>query len=232
MIYVWKLSGVPFNTCHVNYMGYNAHDFVEVQSFCERECIDLKVIDFNVIHFLEQDLAHYATAYQCASPQICTYMAMSERVEGTPVFAGNLPNINGLSLDNTIFGLQRYVTLSGRPMVPFFLMGSPESSRASLAHSIPLKHEAFSYERKCEHYERLGFPIIRQAQKYTGFENIKQYYDELTNRVTPYMKLKFAHLPSRRVFDQLFRNKYLLEFNNHYTIKLSYNVEFFDSESN
>lgn len=229
MIYIWKLAGVPFQACHINYMGYNTHDYLDIKNFCERECVDLNVIDFDVIHFLEHDLPNYAVKYQCASPQICTYMTMSELVEGTPVFAGNIPNINGLSLDNTIFGLQRYAVLSGRPMVPFFLMGTPDSRRASLVQSMPLSQDAFTYERKCEHYEHMGIPIIRQAEKYTGFEHIKLFYDHQHTRVTPLMKISHAHLPSQRVFDQLFRNKYLIAFRNHYTIKLTHNVEFFDN---
>ena len=50
--------------------------------------------------------------------------------------------------------------------------------------------------------------IIRQPEKFNGFENIKKYYDKYFNRVKPIDRLKFASKPSKRVFDLLFRYPY------------------------
>jgi hypothetical protein len=228
MAYIWHKAKVPFTALHVNYMGLNHHDYQEIQQFCEREGIELVVQMFDIVRFLEHNLDSYATRYECASPQICTHMAISTMASGTCIFSGNLPNINGLSIDNTIYGLQRYATMRGRSIIPFFLHGTDKSTRASLVASVPLNGIAMTYEIKCEHYERLGFPIIRQPEKYTGFEQIKLSYDSCTKRVTSAMKLMYAHLPSQRVFDQLFRNKYLIAFRNHYSIKLTYNKDFYE----
>jgi hypothetical protein len=217
MVYAWHISGVEFSVCHVDYMGFNFHDVKEIYEFCARIKVEITTITFNLLRFLENDLSSYAMRYQCASPQICTHMAFSELVDGTPVFSGNLPTFDVLSMDNTIFGLQRYATISGRPFVPFFLLGDELASLASIANSKIPSQITSSYAVKCQHYENLGFPIIRQTEKMTGFEHVKSYYDVFPSRVTVHDKIKYSHLPSKRVFDQIFRNKYLVELQNHFT---------------
>ena len=223
MLYVWKLSGVPFNAVHIRYDGFNDHDIDECKQFCEREQIELAYLDFDIVDFLENRLDYYATAYQCASPQLCTHMAFSELVkEGTKIFSGNIPYPGKLAIDNTIFGLQRYATISKSSIIPFFLMSDASVAKASVLRlkANDDKLDPFTsatYLFKCDWYKVLGIPVIPQSNKLTGFERLKDYYDAFGDRVTPKMKLAHSSLPSKRVFDQLFRNKYLIKFKNHYT---------------
>lgn len=221
MAYVWKLSGVKFEAVHVNYEGFNMHDRDEIVHFCETQDIPLRIVDFDLIHFLENDLDKYATKYECASPQLCTHMAFSELVpNGTKVFSGNLAMEN-LALDNTIFGLYRYAMLSGHSIIPFFLMQNEKAVKATLVKNLWMRKNSdptiTGYDYKCEQYRVLGIPIIPQSQKKTGFEMVKCYYDNYPERVTVRMKLHHNSCRSKRVFDQLFRNKYLVRFKNHYT---------------
>jgi len=223
MLYVWKLSGVPFNAVHVRYNGFNDHDIEECKLFCDRERIELSYLDFDILDFLENHLDHYATIYQCASPQLCTHMRFSELVSGgTKVFSGNIPYPGRLSIDNTIFGLQRYATITNSSIIPFFLMSDSAVAKSSVIQMnrndeglSSLHHDPYLF--KCARYEMLGIPIIPQSNKLTGFERLKDYYDAFGDRVTVKMKLAHSSLPSKRVFDQLFRNKYLIKFKNHYT---------------
>jgi hypothetical protein len=202
-------------------MGYNQHDRKEVVEFCQQNKIPLRVIDFDVIDFLENRMEEYAMKYSCASPQLCTHMAFSELIPtGTKVFSGNLA-ARTLALDNTIFGLQRYAELSGNSVIPFFLMQSEEVSKAAIAFTDTLViNTKGSYAFKCQQYTAMGFPILHQDQKFTGFELLKLHYDRFTNRVTARMKLQFSSAASKRVFDQLFRNKYLAKLKNHYDVQL------------
>ena len=222
MLYAWKLSGVEFTAIRVDYCGMNDHDFEETEQFCRIHGITLRTVEFDVLKFLEEDFSHYAETYQCASPHICTHMAFSELIaEGTKVFSGNLVAYDRIPVDNTIFGLQRYATLAKANVIPFFLVGNERIAKASVIISQKLSRaEATAYENKCLQYQAAGIPIIKQTEKFTGFEKIKLHYDQFTDRVTPEMKMRHAQFPSKRVFDQLFRNPYLLSINNHYTTML------------
>lgn len=218
MLYVWKKAGVEFNAIHVNYDGLNDYDFRECKFFCESHDIQVTTLKFDLLNFLENDLDSYARKYQCASPQICTHMAFSELVEGTKIFSGNLPSEHYLGVDNTIFGLQRYANLSGYSVIPFFLMQSEMVINSSfILSALPFPRNLSTYQSKCARYAFIGIPIVPQVDKLTGFEKVKEYYDQFSDRVTSKMKMKHSRFPSKRVFDQLFRNKYLLEFDNHYT---------------
>jgi len=222
MLYVWKRSGVPFNAVHVRYNGFNDHDIDECKQFCEREQIELSYLDFDILDFLENHLNHYATTYRCASPQLCTHMKFSELVkDGTKIFSGNLPYPGRLAIDNTIYGLQRYATLTKSSIIPFFLMSDETVAKASILQmsrneEYIRKFDTDPYSFKCARYRTLGIPIIPQSNKLTGFERLKDYYDAYSDRVTVKMRLAQSSLPSKRVFDQLFRNKYLIAFKNHY----------------
>ena len=218
MLYAWKKAGVEFKAVHVDYMGFNSHDYLECAEFCKVNDIDLEIKQFDILHFLENELEAYATKYQCASPQICTHMAFSTLVpDGTVVFSGNLLMLDLFPLDNTIFGLQRYAEIEQRNMIPFFLLQNEQVAKASIAQSISIDTPNGSYAAKCKLYQSLGIPVIPQVAKQTGFEKLKEYYDQFASRVSTIDKLKYSHLPSKRVFDQLFRNKYLVKFRNHYS---------------
>ena len=80
-------------------------------------------------------------------------------------------------------------------------------SGLSLLHlsSISLFKKYPNYTDRVAAVLQLGIPIISQPQKQTGFEKIKEYYDDQPARVNPREKLKYSNKPSKRVFDILFR---------------------------
>jgi len=222
MVYVWKLANVPFDVVHVNYEGFNLHDRNEIIQFCEQQNVSIRIIDFDLIDFLENRLEDYAMKYECSSPQLCTHMAMSELVpSGTKLFSGNLPT-KTLSLDNTIFGLYRYAALSGYSVIPFFLLQNEKVAKAAIICSerLPKTPDGSNYVAKCAHYQMIGIPIIPQYAKLNGFEMVKCYYDHYPERVTTKMKWQQMNTRSKRVFDQLFRNKYQVRLNNDYSPRL------------
>ena len=224
MLYAWELSGVEYQAVNVAYNGFNDHDRVEIFKFAKNHDIEIEELNFDVISFLEKSLDQYTNKYRCASPQICTHMAFSELVsDGTKFFSGNFPMSGYPQLDNTIFGLQRYATLTDTPLIPFFLSEGEHAAKAfSMSNDLAKDYKINSFDPylvKCQIYTTLGFPVIPQTIKLTGFEKLKDHYDGFPERVTSKMKLRHASLPSRRVFDQLFRNPYLIEFGNHYPVR-------------
>jgi hypothetical protein len=48
-------------------------------------------------------------------------------------------------------------------------------------------------------------PVIPQDNKYTGFERVKEFYDQYHSKIPKSVKLKYASRPSKRAYDLLFR---------------------------
>lgn len=221
MLYAWLLSGVPFTAVHVSYKGHNKHDFEEMEQFSKIHGVTVYTLEFDIIDFLENKLDTYAWKYQCSSPQLCTHMAFTEYVAtGTKILSGNPPIPNHPSMNNTIFGLQRYATIAKINMVPFFLMSDPVSSSIAANVASQIQEDNISmYEFKCRLYQELDIPIIPQKTKLTGFELLKAHYENYPERITSEMRLKHSSLSSTGNFDHLFRNKYMIVLKNHYQTK-------------
>lgn len=221
MLYAWMISGVPFTAIHVSYGRFNMHDFDEMYRFAERYSIKIQTLEFDILEFLENKLDDYAWTYQCSSPQLCTHMAFTECVTtGTKILSGNPPILNQPSMNNTIFGLQRYATIANVNMVPFFLMADPLSASIAAKTASELPNECQDvYVFKCQLYEALGIPVIPQKTKLTGFELLKDHYDMYAPRITSDMRMRHSGLKFARTFDHLFRNKYMVVLKNDHQTK-------------
>jgi hypothetical protein len=223
MLWCWLNSSIDFIPISVKYTGapefkeiLNEHDLIELDIFAKNNNIDIQYKYFDVINFLENDLETYAIKYQCTSPQICTHMKMSEIItDGTVIFSGNFAN--AFHYTYTILGLKRYADISGRLMIPFFLLQDPELAGI---HQVQSKSNDYS-SKKYEAYKNLKVPVIPQPGKQTGFEIIKDYYDTRTDLIVPpKMRIKYASMPSKRKFDLLFR--YMLMEKVKYVDKVTY----------
>lgn len=230
MLWAWELSGHKYTAVHITYNDYNKFDTDTLDEFTKKYQIPYEKINFDVINFLENDIDTYARKYQCASPHICTYMAMSELIPyGTKIFSGNLVYISGkFPVNNTIFGLQRYATISKNSIIPFFLLQDDNITSAAVklynnldTSSIPnfgvSNGKDIGYLVKTLMYTTAGIPIISQTKNFTGFDRIKEYYDQFQNRVSFKEKMQYSIFGSRRIFDHLFRHKYYIEFRNDYS---------------
>lgn len=210
MIWCWMNSGKPFTVISFKYVHdnvvYNEHDLEQLEQFSLKYNIPVQYKQFNPIEFFENDLYSYATKYQCTSPQICTHMRISEEIkDGTVIFSGNFSAHS--NYDYTIFGIKRYADISGRPLIPFFFLHDAELAGVinRINSQEAYSETANSYLRKISNLRKAKIPVIPQADKYTGFEKIKEYYDKQKERVTPQERIKFSSMPSKRVFDILFR---------------------------
>lgn len=210
MIWCWMNSGKPFTVISFKYVHdnvvYNEHDLEQLEQFSLKYNIPVQYKQFNPIEFFENDLYSYATKYQCTSPQICTHMRISEEIkDGTIIFSGNFSAHS--NYDYTIFGIKRYADISGRPLIPFFFLHDAELAGVinRINSQEAYSETANSYLRKISNLRKAKIPVIPQADKYTGFEKIKEYYDKQKERVTAQERIKFSSMPSKRVFDILFR---------------------------
>lgn len=210
MIWCWMNSGKSFTVISFRYVHdsiiYNEHDLEQLEQFSLKYNIPVQYKDIDPIEFFETDLYSYATKYQCTSPQICTHMKMTEEIkDGTIIFSGNFSSHS--QYNYTIFGIKRYADISGRSIIPFFFLHDAEL--AGFVNKVQLQDPYLKtsdiYLNKISSLKRAEIPIIPQTQKYTGFEKIKDYYDKQNYRVTVIERMKFSNMPSKRVFDILFR---------------------------
>lgn len=217
MLWCWQNSKVPFIPVSIKYLDHdnntvNDHDLVQLTEYAAQFDLKINYEYFQIQHFLENSLLDYATKYTCTSPQITAHMAFSEIfTDGTVIFSGNFIS-HSLSYDYTILGLERYALRSNRNIIPFFLSYDPElaCSIAQFGEIIPVPDLGHSmvqnvYPLKVETLKKAGIPIIPQKMKQTGFEIIKNIYD---NYPVPFLdKIKYINKPSKRNFDILFRYK-------------------------
>lgn len=214
MLWLWLQSKVPFTAVSVKYVSpdrtswFNEHDLYELKLFSEKHNIPIEYKEIDIIDFFETRLIDYATQYQCNSPQICTHMAMTELITtGTVIFSGNF--VSHVPYTYTIWGLKRYTDKVNRPVIPYFLLHDAELTRLpedpESKKICEIVTSLDSYLNKIKSLEKIGIPVIPQPTKQTGFEKIKEYYDQFTERVTVQDRIKYNRRPSKRVFDILFR---------------------------
>jgi len=217
LAYVWKLSGKEFQTLTVRYTGYNdeffnEHDLMCIDDWARLHQIPRTYKNFNVPEFLEGEYTSYAKSYTCASPQITTYMKMSEMVqEGTVIFSGN-PVFKKIGEDfwesgitYSILGLDRYRKLTKKSLVPFFFVHTPDLVSAFI--ETAKNYEMFLpyFKNKWCYYMLNGIPVKPYIQKYSGFEGLKDYYEQYKNTIDIKTKLKYSGRSSPWYFDINFR---------------------------
>ncbi len=212
MLWMWLQSKVPFTAVSIKYMSpnrslcFNEHDLYELRLLSEKHNIPIEYKEFDSIDFFENRLIEYATRYQCNSPQICTHMAISELIPtGTVIFSGNFAA--QVPYTYTIWGLKRYADIIKRPTIPYFLLHDAELANViQVERKITDRNTSLdNYLDKVKSLNNLGIPVIPQPTKQTGFEKIKEFYDQFHDRITFMDRIKYNRMPSKRVFDILFR---------------------------
>ncbi len=225
MLYAWHTSNIPYQTFSGVYnKNLNENDLSTLDQFSKNHNILIKYVDVDVLNFLEHEHVDYVYKYRCGSPHMTTYMKMIEMIpKGTPILSGNFIKYNTkhlLPISRNLFGLYKFALKNQKPLVPFFFCETQELACSFVKEysykDFTSNETKFNNAKDHEYYDRVlmynnyGFPVIPQSAKLTGFELIKDYYDEnFKDRVTVKDKLfRTKHQNSKRVFDLLLRNKY------------------------
>ncbi len=216
MLLMWKHHGKDFIPTAVRYnTSYNSHDLENLDIFSKVNGMDVNYIDFDLLSFLKYDYDGVSSMLRCSSPCISAHYEMVKNLEGTVIFAGDFIHREGLVLSPPIMGLHR-ATQFKKNLIPFFFLHTPE-----LAYSLFYKPSNIQdyvglddYAKKIKKYKIHGFDVIPQPYRTTGFEKIKDYYDEHYYNLVPKIdRLKFAAKHSKRTFDLLLRYPYELRYN-------------------
>lgn len=207
MFYIWLQSGKKFKTRTFLYnQVYNFHDISTLVSVSNKFRYKFEFENIDVFNFFQNELQTYALDYHCTSPQICLYMKMSTKInEGTVIFSGNLIDKSNAGLNYSILGMHRYSEsnnkISNKKIIPFFLLSTPELAFSAFKNFDP-KVDNY-YLDKIRVLRESKIPIIPQSTKFSGFEEIKNYYDTFYPIPTK-MKLRYFNYinnKSTRSFD-------------------------------
>lgn len=218
MLYLWNKFGKNFKPISIVYnTDYNLFDILDKKVIKYQHDFDIEYMNFDILSFFKGEVHEYAIEYKCSSPCINAHIKMSENIEGTVIFSGDFIGNTNLPLSNAILGLYR-ASLTRKNLIPFFFLHTPELAY-SLQHHIDIqkiledKKNIQVYNRKTLLYTRNGLLVIPQPSKGTGFEKIKDYYDENFSDLVPKIdRIRFATRHSKRTFDLLLRYPYELKF--------------------
>jgi hypothetical protein len=203
MILSWLAAGVPFEIMSVRYISdnifFNEYDLITLEGLSKLHGLNIIYQDLDIISFLENELSEINKLTEVGSPQYATHIKFSDFVPiGTILYSGNTLGADHAQLGYHGFGLHRHainIETETKKIIPFFFLHTPDLAYSAL-NNRKIKDDNI-------------FPIVhRPADKFNGFEKIKEYYDKYFKRVTPAHKLKGAGYPSTRVFDLLFRYPY------------------------
>jgi hypothetical protein len=189
---------VPFKVSIWRYnRGLNEHDIRHARAFCEAHKLSYEVLEFDAINFLESnEYLDFMHRYRIRSPQFAIQMKCLEQIDGTSVMPWqpimvinsheNLPLQERFILsipDDRHFCFYRFFMEKKISAVPFFFLYSPELAYSFLR--LPAFGESLlpnckinNYQLKCRTYQEGGFEILAKPDKYTGFENLRLYYQE------------------------------------------------------
>ncbi len=219
MMYCWKQFGKNYIPTSVIYNdGLNQHDLETLDQFSQQESININFINFDLLSFYKIRYPILADEYQCISPHFGAHLGMAESLPGTIIYSGDriFPS-DVIGPINSANSCLLRASKKTKRIVPYFFIYTPELAY-SLKYELSKKMHPRTneiYMEKIYQYQLAGIPVIPQKQKFTGFEKVKDYYDEFhKNEVTPKISMMYRLKHSRRTYDLLLRYPYEKKFGN------------------
>lgn len=215
MLYAWKLFGKNYIPTSVIYNDYlNEHDLATLDTFSQEQNIPVDYLKFDLLKFYETQYDSLCEKYKCRSPHFGAHLGMTEHLQGTCIFSGDCLGKNDANI--RFNNICMYEATKHRSVVPYFFMHTPEIAYSKVFVANKYKRKKLDYTDKQQLYQEKaillineGFPMIPQQEKYTGFEKVKDLYDqEYRHLITPKTLLKYANKSSKRTYDLLLRYPY------------------------
>ena len=168
----------------------NIQDVDHAKGFCQTRNIVPKIIDFDIIRFLNNTLYDFAVNNRISSPQFATHLFLVGKLKElgytSAIFGGN----NLCQYDeNTWYtpakeetDWYKYAKNIRFPIIGNFWL---QDWRLSLFATLCMpffkpNQKEYNYQVKINGYRKMGYDIIPQTQKFNGFESVKNYYEEMT----------------------------------------------------
>jgi len=206
MVQCFVEANIPFDLYTLVFnKNLNEHDIVTAREFAEKLNIKINYLDLNIIQFLAQENYNYGVRYKSASPHFNTHYKMfnliREKGYSGIVAGGFIPlrsgNQWGINYNYNVMNFIHYCTVENFYAHGNFLSFYPQLSWAialltpndydhdantSISTEKSFYDEGISkrYDDKIKGYLKAGFDIIPQVKKFTGFEEVKNYYENIT----------------------------------------------------
>ena len=186
----------------------NIQDVGHARKYCQENGIKLYELDFDILSFLTRENFEYGHKYQCSSPHFNTHFKMFDILKSmgytSVVCGGNVPTQNtevdgriawGGGYSRNVMSFIKYTKISNFLAQGNFLSYYPQLAWStslltprtdcprSTSHTPweqELRSSKVRYDDKVLGYQRVGFNVIPQETKYTGFELVKKYYEDRT----------------------------------------------------
>lgn len=184
-------AGVTPEVVIFNFLDdHNIHDVSHAIKFCASRNITPRLIDLDVIRFLNNQLYDFATKYKISSPQFAVHLYMAGKLKDlgytSAIFGGN--NLTQYT-DKSWYTPTKEETdwCNYSREINFPIIGSfwLQDWRLSLMATIYMPYfisndNPYCYNAKVQGYNTMGYDVMPQEQKYNGFETVKKYYEEMT----------------------------------------------------
>ncbi len=219
MLQCWHEAKLNFDTFIVVFNdGLNRQDSDHAISFCKERGYPYKELHFNVIQFLNRDNYECGIKYNSHSPHFNVHYRIVEMLKDMGYTGvcngGDAPyNHNEVWGENFSKNPFHFLKIQDKLGIPF--QGSFLSFYPQLAWSIALftkfnsdvfkgvdtvirdweaeqEIRHYRYTKKIFAYQKVGLNIIPQETKFTGFELVKKYYENLTGDGWTFER-KFRH---------------------------------------
>ena len=228
-------AGVSFTAAILKFdSDFNKVDVDSAVNFCETYNIKYITHDIDIMGFLAKELPIFVDRYQCPSPQISTHLWFYEQLiknynPSSIVCGGHAPYIRK---DIWSFGSTRSQSawMTFKDVNNFNIIGNYRGHSFDIAIAFMIAHKntlemnpdednrcPILYASKIQGMYNLGFNVLPQAKKMTGFEEIKIMLKEK-------VKAKF-------VFDKWYRDPYKRKYKD-YSSELRLNPEINDILTN
>lgn len=184
-------AGVTPEVVIFNFLDeHNIHDVSHAIKFCDSRNITPRLIDFDVIRFLNNQLYDFATKHKISSPQFAVHLYLAGKLKDlgytSVIFGGNnlTQYLNGewYSPKKEETDWCKFSKEINFPIIGSFWL---QDWRLSLMATIYMPRfinndNPYCYNAKIMGYKTMGYDVMPQEQKYNGFETIKKYYEEMT----------------------------------------------------
>jgi hypothetical protein len=220
MLQCWREAGLKFDVAILEFENnLNHHDVSIALEYCHKNDIEPIILNLKVIQFLTRDCIELGTKYKCTSPHFITHYKMFDMLQNLG-YTGICCGGTAFARNHTEWGpvpsaaQSNYIEYSNQNQFP--VIGNFLGYDPNLCWSIALLTPAHDvewatrypriiadansvrYAAKVVGYRTHGFDIIPQENKYTGFELIKEYFEEKFNDGWAFEKM--FRLPLQKKF--------------------------------
>jgi len=224
----FQQAGIPFTAAILVFDNdFNKDDVDSAINFCKGYNIKYITHSIDIMRFLSKELPTFVDRYQCPSPQISTHLWFYEQLiknynSSSIVCGGNAPEFRE-NIWQFASTRSQGAWMTFKDINNFNIIGNYRGYSFDIAIAFMLAHKncietdpdedgrcPIQYGNKIQGMYNLGFNVIPQKRKLTGFEEIKKMLKDTVK--------------SNYVFDRWYREPYQKKYIN-YTSRLELNKD-------